>query len=174
MPGPRPPGPGIVLRPPQPADFPEISALVAGLVPRHLGGTATEAGLRHLRAIMEPGAIGARLTGVTYPTRNPALVACSAGAVIGYGAVRGETHISQIYVVEAWHRRGIGGALLRGLIDAVRHRHPTVDEVTLNATPRAVEFYLRRGFKPLGPWEDWPTGISLPMTLPLRRFGSEI
>ena len=88
-------GPGLLLRPPLPADLPEISALVAGLVPRHIGGAATEEGLRHLRAYMEPGAIGTRLTGVAYPPRNPTLVACSDHGIVGDGTVRNDTHLSQ-------------------------------------------------------------------------------
>ena len=157
----------IILRAPLAADLPEISPLVLGLIPRHIGGTATADGLRQLRAYMEPGAIGRRLTGITHPPRNPAVVACSGARIVGYGAVRNDTHVSQIYVAEDWHRRGVGSALLRGLIDAVRRRHPSATKVTLNATPRAVEFYLRLGFTPLGPWEGWRTGVSLPM---VRRF----
>jgi GNAT superfamily N-acetyltransferase len=164
-------GPGILLRPLLPADLPEICALVAGLIPRHLGGTATVEGLHHLRAYMEPGAIGRRLAGVTHPPRNPALVASNGGAVIGYGAVRYDTHISQIYVAEAWHRRGIGRVLLEELTVAIRRRHPAAARVTLNATPHAIEFYLRLGFSPLGPWEHWDTGVSQPMSRPLRGFG---
>jgi GNAT superfamily N-acetyltransferase len=138
------------------------------LVPRHIGGIATHDGLRRLRAYMEPGAIGARLTGVVHPRRNAALVACSGARIVGYGAVRNDTHLSQIYVAEDWHRRGIGTALLWGLIDVVRRRHPYTAKVTLNATPRAVEFYLRLGFTPLSPWQGWHTGVSLPMVLRLR------
>jgi GNAT superfamily N-acetyltransferase len=93
--------------------------------------------------------------------------------VIGYGAVRNDTHISQIYVAEAWHRRGIGSALLRDLIVAIQVCHPAANAVTLNATPRAVEFYLRFGFTPLGPWQAWSTGLSLPMTYAAaERFGA--
>ncbi len=158
----------VILRAALPVDLPEISALVAGLVPRHIGGTATAQGLQHLRAYMEPGAVGARLTGITHPPRNPALVACSRARIVGYGAVRDDTHISQIYVAEDWHRRGIGRALLWGLIAVTRSRHPKASRVTLNATPRAVEFYLRLGFTPLGPWQGWHTGLSLPMVLRLR------
>ncbi len=171
-------GDDIRLRPPLSSDLPEISALVAGLIPRHIGGTATPAGLSHLYAYMQPGAIGARLAGVAHPPRNAALVACSGARIVGYGAVRDDTHLSQIYVAEDWHRRGIGTALLWGLVEAVRRRHPSVDKVTLNATPRAVEFYLRLGFTLLGPWESWRTGASLPMVLSIStaaaRFGSAI
>ncbi|HVZ01500.1 MAG TPA: GNAT family N-acetyltransferase [Dongiaceae bacterium] len=162
----------ILLRATLPADLPEISALVAGLVPRHIGGTASAEGLRHLRSYMAPGAIGARLAGVVHPARNPALVACAGRRIVGYGAVRDDTHVSQVYVAEDWHRRGIGSALLRALVRAIRARHPAAVAVTLNATPRAVEFYLRLGFAPLGPWENWRTGVSLPMALPHARFGS--
>jgi len=153
----------IHLRPPLPADLPEISALFANLVPRHFGGAATVAARREMRAYMEPGATGRRLTDIAFPARNPALVAANGSRILGYGSARDETHISQIFVVEDWHRRGVGTALLDGLISAIRHRHPKAELVTLNATPRAVEFYLRRGFRPLGRWKHWPTGASLPM-----------
>lgn len=71
------------------------------------------------------------------------------GRMIGMISLRGETHISLLFVDEKYHRMGIG----RGLIDYVS-RYVLTEEghnsITVNAAPYATGFYHRLGFVDTG------------------------
>jgi ribosomal protein S18 acetylase RimI-like enzyme len=148
-----------------PADLLEVEALVANLIPRQLGGGLTAAGLAQLRDYMRPGAIGARISGTVFPPRDPVLVALAGPRLVGYGAVREQRHISQIYVAEDWHRRGVGAALVLALVAAIRGARPGAETITLNAAPRAIELYRRLGFAFAGPPYRWHGAAAQPMAL---------
>ncbi len=65
--------------------------------------------------------------------------------MIGMLSLRGETHISLLFVDEKYHRMGIG----RGLIEYVSQYVLTeegYDSITVNAAPYATGFYHRMGF----------------------------
>lgn len=65
--------------------------------------------------------------------------------MIGMLSLRGETHISLLFVDGNYHRMGIG----RGLIDYVSRYVLTEeghDSITVNAAPYATGFYHRMGF----------------------------
>src|SRR5262249_9575601 len=105
----------IDLRPPLPADHLEIAALVARLIPRYLGRGFSAEGIAILRENTKGGVIGAKLGGLNATTWSPAFVAIAGPRILGFGAVRNETHITQLHVDEAWHGRGIGHRLARAL-----------------------------------------------------------
>jgi predicted GNAT family N-acyltransferase len=113
----------------------------------------------------KPGAIGAMLGGVKQPLWSPAFVAIDGSRVVGFGAVRNETHITQIQVNEAWHGRGIGQRLARARSDGVARRHPRARSVTLNASSAGLNSYLRMGFVPVGPRLTWRGIIAQPMEI---------
>jgi GNAT superfamily N-acetyltransferase len=163
----------ILLRPPRPADHLEIAALIAALIPRYLGRGITDEGIGILRENTHDGVIGAKLGGLASVTWSPALVAVAGSRIVGFGAVRDETHITQLHVVEDRHGRGIGYRLAQALIAEVVRRHPQATEVTLNAVSGALVAYMRMGFRPVGARFHWRGIAAQPMVLPLVRFGSE-
>lgn len=75
--------------------------------------------------------------------------AYDSGRMIGMISLRGETHISLLFVDEKYHKMGIG----RGLIDYVS-RYVLTEEghgsITVNAAPYATGFYHRLGFVDTG------------------------
>jgi GNAT superfamily N-acetyltransferase len=167
----------IVIRPPLPADHQEIAALIQSLIPRYLSREVTPEGVAVLRANAQPGLVGARLNGIGDPPWSPAFVAATGSRVIGFGAVRSGTHITQLHVAEDWHGRGIGRALVRALIEAVQRRHPEAEAVTLGSVPGALPAYLRMGFVPVGPRWRWRGIVGQPMSIRIeafRRFGAGI
>ncbi|GAB2177588.1 GNAT family N-acetyltransferase [Dongia sp. agr-C8] len=159
----------IVIRAPLPADHQEIAALIQSLIPRYLSREVTPEGVAILRANAQPGPVGARLNGIADPTWSPAFVAVTGSRVIGFGAVRSETHITQLHVAEDWHGRGIGARLVRALIEAVHRRHPAAETVTLGSVPGALTAYLRMGFVPVGPRWRWRGIVAQPMSIPIDR-----
>jgi GNAT superfamily N-acetyltransferase len=155
----------VVIRTPRPPDHLEIAALIESLIPRYLSREVTPEGISIIRENAQPGLIGARLGGLVYPVWSPAFVAVSGSRIVGFGAVRDDTHITQIQVAEGWHGRGIGARLARALIDAVHRRHPNARSVTLNSASGALVSYLRMGFVPEGPRWTWRGITAQPMRI---------
>jgi GNAT superfamily N-acetyltransferase len=168
----------IIIRPPLPADHLEIAALIESLIPRYLARDLTPEGIAIIRENAQPGVIGVRLGGLITPIWSPAFVATVGSRVVGFGAVRNDTHITQVQVTEDWHGRGVGSRLVRALVEAVHRRHSHARSVTLNAASGALVAYLRMGFVPVGPRWLWRGIIAQPMSMQIddfkRKFGSRI
>ncbi len=164
----------ISLRPPGPADVLEIAALIENLSRRYLDQDLTAEGRAVIKAASGPGALGARWAGVVHPSPNPRFVAvdggrAGGGRIVGYGAVRDRTHITQLFVAEEYQGRGIGHRLVRALAEAVRAGNPQAVEITLNSAPTALDAYLRMGFRPSGPRYVWRGIPGQPMAMPLPK-----
>jgi GNAT superfamily N-acetyltransferase len=164
----------ITIRAPRPADHLEIAALVESLIPRYLARELTPEGIAIIRENAQPGVIGLRLGGLAYPTWSPAFVAVAGPRIVGFGAVRDQTHITQVQVAEDWHGRGIGARLVRALVHAIHERHPRAPRVTLNAASGALVAYLRMGFVPVGPRWLWRGIIAQPMSMEIDHFRAQI
>jgi ribosomal protein S18 acetylase RimI-like enzyme len=155
----------VVIREPLPADHLEIAALIEGLVPRYLARELTPEGIAIVREAAQPGVIGARLGGLKLPVWSPAMVAVAGRSIVGFGAVRDATHITQLQIHEAWHGRGIGHRLARALIAEIGKRQPQAHTVTLNASAAGFLSYLRMGFVPVGPRFNWRGIVAQPMEI---------
>ena len=78
------------------------------------------------------------------------------GVVAGWGGIRGDT-LEALYTAPEYAGQGVGTALL-GLLEGVM-RGRGFEAVRAEASPNAVGFYLRRGYKvtgPLTPVGAWP------------------
>jgi GNAT superfamily N-acetyltransferase len=158
----------IQIRPPLPADHLEIAALIESLIPRYLSRELTPEGVAILRENSTVGIIGARLGGLVYPAWLPAFVAVAGSRIVGFGAVRDDTHITQVQVAEGWQGRGIGSRLVRALVEEVRRRHSRAEAVTLNASVAGLISYLRMGFVPVGPRWIWRGIVAQPMSMKIE------
>jgi len=163
----------VVIREPRPADHLEIAALIESLIPRYLARELTAEGIAIIREAAQPGVIGARLGGLQLPVWSPALVAVAGSRIVGFGAVRDATHITQLQIHEAWHGRGIGHRLAKALIAEIHRRQPRARQVTLNASSAGLVSYLRMGFVPVGPRFQWRGIVAQPMVYRLERGAAE-
>ena len=78
------------------------------------------------------------------------LVATDGGAIVGLGHACAE-HIDALYLRSAYHRRGIGRAMFRRLLQFLRDRgvsEARFDVVAVNAA--AIAFYTAQGARPVG------------------------
>ena len=78
------------------------------------------------------------------------LVATDAGAIVGLGHARAD-RIDALYLLAPYHRKGIGKAILRRLLQALHARgvaEAKVDVVAINA--QAIAFYIAQGARPVG------------------------
>lgn len=73
-------------------------------------------------------------------------VAHENGRIVGMISLRNETHISLLFVEAAYHRHGIGRALIEYVSDYV-HREEGFNQITVNAAPYAIGFYHKLGFR---------------------------
>lgn len=89
-------------------------------------------------------------------------VALDRNKIVGMITLRNSTHISLLFVDEAYHRRGIGRALMKYLTEYLLSE-VGVSHVTVNSSPYGVEFYHRLGFKDVRPEEKRDGIIYTPM-----------
>lgn len=93
------------------------------------------------------------------------LVAECDGVIAGMIEVRGNDHISLLFVDEACQGRGISRELTRRALDLCRQQQPDLRLVTVNSSPYAVPVYERLGFRAAAP-EHEANGIRFtPMIL---------
>lgn len=67
---------------------------------------------------------------------------------VGTGRLLPDGHIGRMAVLKKWRNRGIGGLLLKRLIDAAKARGD--GQVALSAQVGALPFYRAHGFEPEG------------------------
>jgi predicted GNAT family N-acyltransferase len=73
----------------------------------------------------------------------------STGEPLDCGRLLPDGHIGRMAVLAAWRNRGVGAALLEGLIAVARERGDA--HLRLNAQTHAMPFYARFRFLPAGP-----------------------
>jgi len=96
-------------------------------------------------------------------------VAEDRGKIIGMITLRNDTHISLLFVDEAYHRQGVGSCLMRVMWDYIKTELGK-EVVTVNASPYGVAFYHQLGFLDLGP-EVAKDGIRY---TPMQRILNEV
>jgi GNAT superfamily N-acetyltransferase len=67
------------------------------------------------------------------------------GKLAGVIATRGAEHISLLFVRRENHRQGLARKLFEAVLDECR-KNGTVDRITVNSSPYAVDVYHRLGF----------------------------
>ena len=60
-----------------------------------------------------------------------------------------KTHINLVFTKKEYHRKGIAKALFSYLLNDVVQENPSLEALTLNASPYGLPFYLAIGFVPL-------------------------
>ena len=82
------------------------------------------------------------------------MVALADGEVIGAGSIRSRNHLSLLFVDGAYHRRGVGSAIMARLFDYLE-REAGERYMSLKAAPYAVDFYRKLGFTTVRPEEEY-------------------
>lgn len=66
--------------------------------------------------------------------------------LIGVIALRGDQHLSLLFVKKEYHRRGVARKLFRMVVAVCMEKELEKNVITVNASPYAVEAYKRLGF----------------------------
>ena len=64
------------------------------------------------------------------------------------GLRAGKAHISMAFVKREYQRQGVATAIFQYLLADILKKDPALREVTLNASPYGMPFYLHIGFEP--------------------------
>jgi GNAT superfamily N-acetyltransferase len=127
-------------------DAPQISALISGVAryfTLHPQGLGAEAFLVSMTADAIAGYI--RDEGFHY------LVARDRdGVMAGAAALRHDNHLFHLFVSPAWQRQGVATQLWREVLRYAKQQGREGRPFAVNATPYAVPFYERMGFKVSG------------------------
>lgn len=78
------------------------------------------------------------------------MVALVSGEVIGAGTIRSRNHLSLLFVDERFHHMGVGSSILRQLCDYLK-TEAGERRMSLQASPYAVDFYRKQGFRQVKP-----------------------
>lgn len=89
-------------------------------------------------------------------------VALNQNKIVGMITLRDSTHISLLFVDEAYHRQGIGRSLIKYLTDYLL-TEVGASRVTVNASPYGAPFYHKMGFRDVRPEEVKDGIIYTPM-----------
>jgi GNAT superfamily N-acetyltransferase len=68
------------------------------------------------------------------------------GAIVGAHEVRDANHIALFFVKKEYHGKGVGRAMFRYTLNAIRERHPDLAAITVNSSPYARGIYRKLGF----------------------------
>jgi len=74
------------------------------------------------------------------------MVAKSQNKLAGMIEVKGNSHISMLYVEKAFHKKGVAKELIRIALEKVFSNNINHDNITVNSSRYAVPFYERLGF----------------------------
>lgn len=94
-------------------------------------------------------------------------VACENSKIVGMISIRNDNHISLLFVDKQYHKLGIGTNLIYYLANYVKHEI-LKNNLTVESSPYAVEFYHKLGFIDSGRQNIKSGIITTPMEKDLR------
>jgi ribosomal protein S18 acetylase RimI-like enzyme len=150
-----------------PDDTPGLLAMVLSAFDAFVAPGYPPEGVKEFRGFAETETLNGLLLAGTHEG-----YACFEGeAPVGAILLRGNDHVSLLFVDEAHHRRGIARELYGRGLEACKARNPFLCEVTVKSSPYAVEAYRRLGFEPTGPQASENGILYTPMS---HRFRGEM
>jgi GNAT superfamily N-acetyltransferase len=152
-------------RPIAPGEEEAVCTLIAHIFEAFVAPHYVEEGVEEFNTYIDPDTLCERLEG-----DHRMLVATEGESdeIVGVLEIREHQHISLLFVDADHQRQGVGRALLARGVALCRAHDIMLEEITVNASPNAVDAYKRFGFQPQGP-EQLKNGIRYqPMTLKLR------
>lgn len=145
------------VRPATNADAEAISELVIGSVKSQLSADFTADGLAQFAEASSPEKVAERISaGYFYWVAES-----DSGSISGVCALRGESHLYNLFTRSDLHRTGVGRALWAHAVSWAKARG--VREVTVNSSSFAVPVYERFGFVKTGPVYESHGILATPM-----------
>jgi ribosomal protein S18 acetylase RimI-like enzyme len=148
----------------KPGEESEVFDLVFRTFTEFIAPHYSRAGILEFMKYIRPGYLLERLQ-----KDHLVLLATAQRKIIGIIEVRGNSHISLLFVDKQFQRRGVARELLRRTLRICVKEKPDLSKISVNASPNSVRIYQRLGFRPAGS-EQVKRGIRFtPMTLELSK-----
>jgi len=75
-----------------------------------------------------------------------AMVAEHDGRIVGMIEIKGDNHISMLYVDKDFHHKGIASSLVKKALEEISGTNKSIKDITVNSSRYAVPFYESLGF----------------------------
>jgi ribosomal protein S18 acetylase RimI-like enzyme len=148
----------IAVRTARPDEVPALSLLASKVFREFIEGDYGEEGRRNFLQFAAVRPLRERLA-----FGHLTLVAELDATLAGMIQVRLPAHVLMLFVDGAFHRRGVARSLLEAALARIRGLHPQTLQVTVNASPYAVEAYRALGFELAGARDATDGVITVPM-----------
>lgn len=158
----------ISYRPIRPGEERRVCELVEASFREFVGHDYPPAGVEEFLRFSAPGALAERLAAGGF-----ALLAVAGEEPVGVIELKGNEHLSALFVDRRFHRRGIARELFRRALESARRKRPDLERMTVNSSRYAVPVYERLGFEVTAP-ETTVHGMTfVPMALRLGEREAE-
>jgi GNAT superfamily N-acetyltransferase len=159
----------LLIRSIQEDDIQQVSALMLRAFWLDIAPLLRPLGIATLQIFFSPEALHRRLAQDHF-----ILVAELAQRLLGMVDVRQGKHITSLFVDPPYQRKGVGRALLQAALNCMRQVNPDLQEITVNASPNAVQAYENFGFQPVGDLQERNGVLFIPMHLtPVSSLGAK-
>lgn len=124
----------------------QVNAVITEVFNKYIAQYYTKEGLERFYDYISIDNINKRIKRSSF-----ILVACENEKVIGVIEIRDDNHISQLFVMTDYHKRGIANNLVMLALAKARKNNIFIRFVGVNASPYAVNFYKKLGFVAISP-----------------------
>lgn len=155
----------LIYRTLKPGEEIEVCNLAARSFNEFIAPGFTEKGINEFFKYSNPRAFKRRLESGYF-----AMVAESKGDLAGMIELRGNNHISMLYVDKAFHRKGVAKELVRLALEKVSSNNESPKDITVNSSRYAVPFYEGLGFIQYEDEKSIFGVIHIPMVLSLSNI----
>jgi len=126
----------------RPGEESEVFNLVFRTFTEFIAPHYSRAGVLEFLKYIRPGSLLGRLQ-----KEHFVLLAIAQRKMIGIIEVRGNSHISLLFVDKQFQKRGIARELLRRTLRICVKEKPDLSKMTVNASPNSVKIYKHLGFR---------------------------
>ena len=153
----------VKIRLMHPGEETSVSDLIVRTFQQDVAPLYEKQGIREFLSYVTPEAMLRRQA-----RKHVMLVAIQDAGLVGTLELREYKHVSLLFVEVTKQRKGIGRKLMEEALQLCKTHHPGIREITVNASPNAVEAYKRFRFHATGELQV-KNGIGfVPMILPLE------
>ncbi len=123
-------------------DIEDVSIMIKDVFNKYISPEYTKEGISQFNSFVDEGTIRERLA-----AGSLILVAKEEQSVVGIIEIREGTHIPLFFVKEGFQGKGLGHRLFRKAVKKNAESNPSVEVLTVNSSPYAVDIYKSMGFR---------------------------